>query len=271
MDRLTRARVLKGQLRYLGRKGAAELLPSRGSGAVDVPADSLDDVLSSYEDDVAFVHVGLSAVNSGFEGNPYEFLRDTLTDHFESILATGYTPAFRDSGVYHKEFSMPEFGTFSRLFLADADYRTDDAIHSLLVEGDYRFDDADHHDSFGPDSCRSTLEDDDVLCLNVGTDRFVCLALHYLEGTTDLPYVEYPEHEGVIYYDETDYDHVTQRNYAYTRLLSWNNRKIRRRLEREGVVTDHSRGGLRVHAYRFGDVTRTLRPVLADDPYYLVT
>ncbi|MFW6040711.1 MAG: hypothetical protein ACOC85_02630, partial [Thermoplasmatota archaeon] len=110
----------------------------------DTPADveELHDILDGYsEEKTVFVHVGLSDIKSVFHQNPYELLIKVLEEHFNSILAPGFTPYFEESGVYHKLYSKPVHGTFYRLFHKDADYRTNDATHSILVKGDYRFDD----------------------------------------------------------------------------------------------------------------------------------
>lgn len=275
MKPTTRVNVATWRLRWLLGKARDQFF-APGSAA-DIPPlgdDEFDAIFSQYDDEVVFVHVGLSDINTAVGGNPYEFLLDRLTANFETVMGTGYTPSFRSSGVYHKQFSRPEFGVFSRLFLADADYRTDDAIHSILVKGDYRFDDYDHHDSFGKEGVRRKLDEDNVLCMNIGTDSFTCLVFHYLEGILELPYVTHPEFDGVVYYDETEHAHISQRNYRYTNELigfPWNEAKVRRRLEADGVLQDHSIGDLQILAYRFNDVKEALVPLLEEDPYYLVT
>ncbi|GAB3705852.1 AAC(3) family N-acetyltransferase [Halorubrum pallidum] len=251
-------------------------LPVDITGAVK-PLDEMafDELLSSFDADTVFVHVGLSDVNAAVDGNPYTFLYDTLIDNFESVLAPGFTPSFRSCGVYHKQFSKPEYGMFSKLFGADAEYRTNDAIHSILVDGNYRFDNCDHHDSFGPSGCWQQLEEDNVLYLNIGTDDFLATQLHYLEVALDLPYVTTPEHDGVVYYDVDDYEEITQSNYGYEydywleTFPNWS--KIRRYLESTNAVTDHSTGGLTIYSFKARDIREALEPKLADDPYYLVT
>ena len=274
MKPTTRVKLATWRLRWLLGKARDQFVADGSPDIPEVGEAAFDEIFSQYDDEVVFVHVGLSDINTAVSGNPYDFILDRLTDNFESVMGTGYTPSFRSTGIYHKEFSRPKFGVFSRLFLEDAEYRTDDAIHSILVTGDYRFDDYDHHDSFGEDGVRRKLDEDNVLCLNVGTDSFTCLVFHYLEGIMDLPYVTHPEFDGVIYYDETEYDHISQRNYRYTdeRIgFPWNEGKVRRRLEAEGLLQDHSIGDLQILAYRFNDVKQALVPLLEADPYYLVT
>lgn len=231
-----------------------------------------DAVLDDYDDaEAVFVHAGLSDVRSAFGGDPYEFLLGKLTDHFESVMAPGFTPSFRQSGVYHKLYSRPQYGTFARLFLEDATYRTDDAIHSILVAGDYRFDDCDHHRSFGPSGCWAKLDRGNVLVMNVGTNFLVTTQFHHVEQRTDVPYYATAEHEGELYRDETSHESITQTNYSYDRLCKFNRRKIERDLRRDGVLDRRDVGGLRVRFVRAGDLRRSLADRIATDPYYLVS
>lgn len=85
-----------------------------------VSEEAFDRILDAYTDtDTVFVHVGLRDIRRAFDCNPYAFLLGRFDGRFESVLNPGFTPAFRsvDGGVYHKQYSVPKFGTFSRLFL----------------------------------------------------------------------------------------------------------------------------------------------------------
>lgn len=253
-----------------------DTLPIDPTGVID-PLDetAFDELLSSFDADTVLVHVGLSDVNKAVDGNPYTFLYGALTDNFESVMAPGFTPSFRSCGVYHNQFSQPEYGMFSKLFREDANYRTDDAIHSILVDGPYRFDGCDHHDSFGPSGCWQQLEDDNMLYLDIGTGDFLTTQLHFLEVALDLPYVTTPEHNGVVYYGVDDYEEISQLNYGYEydfwleTFPNWP--KIRRYLMSTGALTDHSKGGLTIYSFKARDIRDALEPKLAGDPYYLVT
>lgn len=256
------------QSRYRRSDWELPLLDPGDVGPVE--EDRLDAVLSQYDDDVVFVHAGLSDINSAFGGNPHEFLVTKLDEHFESVLAPGYTPSFRSAGIYHKQFSRPEYGTFSRLFLDDADYRTADPLHSILVKGDYRFEDCDHQESFSERSCFGKLDEDDVLYLNIGTP-WKGGQLHYLEYIADTPYVEYTSYNGVVYHDETHYESVTQQHYTTPLTLKWNRSKIAKVLVSNGVMARHDLNGLSVQLFRANGVKRTLEPLIERDPYYLVT
>lgn len=258
--------------RVYGNAAVHHLLERHSDRTVSsIDASVVAEFLAGFDDhDTVFVHVGLSDVKRAIGRDPYAFLLDLLDEHFETVLAPGFTPSFRSSGVYHKRRSRPEFGTFSRLFLDDADYRTDDPIHSILVRGPYRFDGCDHHDTFGPGGCWAQLDRDDVLILDIGTDWIVSTQHHYIEHRAGVPYLETATYEGTIYYDDTDFSAVSQRSYAYDMPLKRNALGVQRHLERHGVLRHDRPGGLLLMGYTAGDLRRALVPATDKDPYFLV-
>ncbi|WP_049911114.1 AAC(3) family N-acetyltransferase [Halorubrum coriense] len=234
-------------------------------------ADRFERIVSDFADyETVFVHAGLSDVKQAFQCDPYDFLLRVLDENFENILVPGFTPAFRDSAVYHKEHSRPAFGAFSRLFLDDAEYRTDDAIHSILVKGDYRFDDCDHHDSFSEAGCWASLDRDDVLILNVGTDWIVSTQHHFLERHFDVPYVSSATHDGVLFDGSGDHEQITQVNYEYTMPMKRNSLAIQTYLAETGALTKHDLQGLNVMAISARDLREGLAPAVDRDPYFMV-
>ncbi|MFC5135098.1 MULTISPECIES: AAC(3) family N-acetyltransferase [Haloferacaceae] len=270
---ITKAQVYANTANYFFRSKLrqSEFPIPVGEDVGPVREDQLDAVLSQYDDEVVFVHVGLSDIKTAFQTDPYHFLLSKLDSHFESVLAPGFTPSFRSSGIYHKEYSKPEYGTFSRLFLNDANYRTDDAIHSILVRGDYRFSQYDHHDSFGEDGCWSKLDEENVLYMNIGTPWIVSTQHHYIEHKADVPYLERSAHEGVIYYDETDSATVTQYNYRYDDPSKRSARKIAGYLRDQDVLSSYRLNGLKIRFFRAGDLRRSLMHRIESNPYYLIT
>lgn len=221
--------------------------------------------------DAALVHVGLSDVNAALPGDPYDVVIETLTDHVESVVVPGFTDYFATSGVFHKQYSRPKHGTFARLFLADADYRTDDAMKSFLVAGPYRFSDCVHDDSYHPDGCFASLVADDVTLVNVGTPWVTCSHLHYLEAIADVPYVTRKTFDGVLI-DDTELREIEQDCHRYTSpYYSWNKPKLQRDLRRDGSLTVHDLEGLFVAGGSLREIVTSVERRLASDPHYLVT
>jgi aminoglycoside N3'-acetyltransferase len=274
--RAKRTRVVGNVLKMealTGLSGTGVLRGRTGPSPSPAAVSRFDALLDEHaaDADAVFVHAGLSDVRRAFDCDPYRFLVDRFRAHFESVLVPGFTTSFKRSGVYHKRFSQPEFGTFARLFLEDADYRTDDAIHSILVAGPYRFEECDHHDSFGDNGCWEKLDRDDVLYVNVGTDWLTATQFHYLEQRYDVPYVDVTAHQGVIYHADADYEQVTQLNHTDALLRKFNRPKLERVLERRGVLDVHDLGGLRVRFFRSRALRRALAPEIRRDPYYLIS
>jgi aminoglycoside N3'-acetyltransferase len=242
-------------------------------GASRASVDRFDEILETEAagHSTVFVHAGLSDISSAFETNPYEFLMDRLDDHFENIIATGFTDYFKHSGVYHKEHSRPKNGTFVELFHDDADYRTDDAMKSFLVKGEYRFEDCVHHDSYHENGCFSKLVDDDVLVFDVGTHWITCSHLHYFESAFDVDYVQDVTYEGVDLTGGSP-EPIQQTCGEYESMFySWNKPKLQRLLLRHDALAKYDLNGLLLCFFTLGDVERLLGAKLRDDPYYLVT
>lgn len=239
------------------------------------PADERDlgGILASYgtEYDEVFVHVGLSDVEAAFGGNPYELLLEALTDSFESVLAPGFTDYFEQSGVFDRRHSKPIHGTFAKLLLQEADYRTADPCKSILVQGDYRFDGCTHLDTFAEDGCFERLNEDDVLVMAIGTPHWKCSYLHHLEAKYGAPYSVERTIEGVVHDDSetTEVEHRT--NYYDGIFWSFNKLKLQRDLENAGVLETHDLNGLRLYVTPIRDLDRFAAERMAEDPYYLVT
>lgn len=250
--------------------GAHKALEERSRSVGDVSPDEFAEIFASYEDSVVFAHVGLSDVNAALPGNPYEQVLDALTDSFESVLAPGFTDYFKRSRVYSKQHSRPKHGTFNRLFLDDANYRTDDACRSILVRGEYAFDGRDHHDTFSPDGCFAKLGEDDVLLTSIGTPWLVCSFLHHLEWKYRVPYVSMESFEGVLFDGDQRRD-IVQRTPYWDGIWRFNKLKLQRHWREHDVVDEYDLNGLRIFFVSLSEMDEFVRDKLRADPYYLVT
>ncbi|MFC6903998.1 AAC(3) family N-acetyltransferase [Halalkalicoccus tibetensis] len=271
--RIAEGRYQRG--RTLRNRAAMVVRRKRRNPTVgEVSERAFDDVLDVYADaDTVFVHVGLRDLRRAFDRDPYAFLLGRLDDRFESVLNPGFTPSFRsvDGRVYHKRYSVPKFGAFSRLFLEDCEYRTDDPTNSILVKGPYRFPGCDHTDTWAEDGCFARLDRENARYLNVGTDWLRSSQIHYLESRLDVPYLETAAYEGVICREDGVHEEITHPSHEYTMPVTWNRPKIRNDLEQAGVLEEYDLNGLRVLAFRARDLREALTPLILEDPYYLVT
>ena len=265
-----------GSLRRIGYLPVHQVLTRahRRRRAGSVPIETFDELLAEHAQnrDTVFVHVGLRDIRSAFDTNPYRFLIDRLKSEFESVITPGFTDYFKTSGVYHVNYSRPATGTFNRLFLEDADYRTLDAVKSFLVRGPYRFDGCVHDDTYHPEGCFARLIEDNVLVLNVGVPWVTCSIMHYLEAYHAVPYMEQRTFDGILYRDETRSTPITQRTGVYTsEYYSWNKRKIQRRLLDADLLSASRLNGLWIGVFDLQPVMDNLSRAIARDPLYLVT
>ena len=241
---------------------------SRSVGPID--EGLLETIIDRYDDDVVFAHIGLSDINTAVGGNPYEAILDRLDRAFESVLVPGFTKSFRETRRFDVEDTPPELGAFSGLFFEDADYRTPDPLHSILVGGPYRFEGCTFRDTFSPGGCYGQLSDDNVLYLNIGTPWLVSTQLHYIERICDVPYASTVAIEGELAADGST-ESITQRTYSKNNYLYfWNRRGLRDDMVAAGVMDHYRLDGLNVMGVRAGDMEAFLANRIERDPYYLV-
>ena len=219
-----------------------------------------------------FVHAGLSRLkNFQNAGDSYLFLLSQLKSFFKTVLAPGFTPSFRHSGIYHVNFSIPEYGAWSRLFLKDADFRTNDAIHSILGIGDeFDFSKCNHQDSFGKDSCFYELVKNNVLIANIATDDFVCTLIHCLEKINNTSYILEDLVEGEVYTNNTNHFHVTQSNYKPCFRYIWDRKKILSDCKKAGILHDYSCHGIILYFFKAGDFFDFISGKMKADRFYLL-
>lgn len=246
-------------------------LRSRIRRADSVPDGTLKRLFAAHPAETVFVHAGLSDVNRAFGGNPYDRLLEALTAEYDNVLVPGFTPSFMSSGVFHRQYSRPEVGTFARLSLSDAAYRTADPVYSILVHGEYRFDECRHTRSFARDGCFGKLDRDNVLFVNVGTGGFRCSHLHYVEQFHDVPYTTVTEHDGIVYHTDTRFETITQLCPTDDLYRRYNRSKLQRTLTDAGVLDCYDCNGLNVRFCRARAVRRALEDLVDEDPCYLVT
>lgn len=237
----------------------------------ETDSEIIHDILATYDDSVVFVHAGLSDIKQAFKENPYFFLLETLEEHFESILTPGYTPQFKETGMYDKRNTEPAYGSWSKLFLQDAEYRTNDAIHSILVRGDYRFEGCNHNDTFADDGCFAKIDRDNILILNIGVPWLMTTQHHYIERQYDAPYQTYPTYEGIIIDENGNRSSVSQRNETYTVYARRAWRKLQRESVEAGVVNEFNINGLLMLLFRANTYRDFLEDKVTSDPYYLVS
>lgn len=246
----------------------------------DIEEKYLDEVLSELSEETVFLHVGLGSIKRAFKiNNAYDFLMHKLNLYFKNIMVPGFTlDYFKKTGIYHKKFSYPHkgLGEFSKQFFEnDADYRTNDAIHSILVKGDYRFDECNHFNSFAMNSCFGKLNKENVLILNIGTYELKASQIHFIDNNYN-PNINKKSYKGIIYYDETNFEKIEQINFEPARNMiglqyNWNRPKLVKELKNDGILKDYSYNGFKIYAFKSNDLRMCLAEKIKNNPYYLIT
>ncbi len=245
-----------------------EKIPHR-VGSTD--PQSFEAIFERYDKyDLVWVHIGLSDVNRALPGNPYENVMNALRANFENILATGFTHYFRKSRVYDKQHSRPGHGTFVRLFFNDADYRTNDAIKSILVKGEYRFDECNHRNTYSKNGCFEQVKKDNALTISIGTPWLICSYLHHIEANHGAPYMPAKEYKGVMH-DNGSMSEITQTTQMYDGIWTFNKFKLQRHLRAAGILDEYDLNGLSIYAASIPEIDTFVSGKMKQDPYYLVT
>lgn len=218
-----------------------------------------------------FIHASMRSIGQvfGVDDGMDRFL-DCFRGKFPTIMAPGFTPSFRKSGVFHVQFSRPEYGAFSELFLEHADGRTLDPIHSILHIGDNPFGDGVTHDTFSPDGHFSTVNAIDSWIFNFGTPWFVSTQLHLIERLGGVRYINSKKFPGIVYVNEHEYFPVDHTNHGHTKGVTWNRFRIDKAIAQLPSYRCVYLGSIPVQAVKSVQMTDALVARLSNDPYFLV-
>jgi len=216
-----------------------------------------------------YLHVGLSVLKC-FTDHPYELLREALLLNRTVIVPT-FTPSFRKSGVYHKQFSKPEIGAFSVQFLDDFGNRTDDCIFSHASNKAIDLEEVDYYDTFGERGLFAYLASENVIICNIGLQQLVSSFYHYIERVENCPYHIVKNYKGVIYYNDSTFKNVTQICHTYNVQAAFNRNKVHKLLHKTRVIKETTFGSkVLVNYVRFKDFYEVIKGKIRHDPYFLI-
>jgi len=254
--------------RYLSRKQKTLGLQRLNS---DDATTLFDSFMEGLEAKPIFIHASMRSIRHVFgTGDPLREFMDCFRDRFPTIMAPGFTPSFRKSGVFHATYSRPEYGAFSELCLNYADGRTLDPIHSILYIGENPFGDCMTDDTFSPTGHFATVNDIDSWILNFGTQWFTSTQLHLVERIVEAPYLLSKTHTGIAYKDAQTHFPVEITNYAYSYPVAWQRLRINRVICRLPSYRRLLLGTIPVQAVKSMELTESLLAHLSKDPYFLV-
>lgn len=146
-------------------------------------------------------------------------------------MIPAYTYTFTKSGIFHIKFSKSESGRFSEECRKNYNYyRTPNPVFSYLdTEAILKnVECINHLEAFGANSVFGFLHHKDVVLVNMALDIFLATPIHYIEQMYGVEYRYLKSFNGVIYYDDANYDKI-QFEYQVRRLeldTKWDRRKM---------------------------------------------
>jgi len=226
-----------------------------------------------------FVHAGLKSIKL-LTGDGYKEIIENLNKAIKTkyncnaIIAPSFTPSFRKTGVYSKNFSKGEYGVFSELPRHQANFRTDDAIHGVAIFTDdvKKFENFNYHDTFANDGFYASLKENTYI-LNVCTNWFVSTYMHYIEEELKVPYKKVGglKSKGVLLDESNNPKDIVQNNHHYLFKSEINREKVKKVLEKDDVLKWNSYNDLKSSCVKVSDLDKVLRENMINNPYYLVS
>jgi aminoglycoside N3'-acetyltransferase len=243
---------------------------------------NFDELLERFDiplDSHIFIHAGLKNIKQ-ISKLEYKSIVESLIQSIQkiykpsAIIAPAFTPSFRKCGVYSKLYSKGEYGVFSEIFRGIADYRTDDAIHSVsIISQDIeKFKNLNYDDSFSTDGFFGSFHKNTYI-INISTEHFVSTYMHYVEELMKVPYKDKSKavYKGVIYDENNIVSSKIQTNHYYKFSTMINRTKVKSLFLKNQYISYYRYKNIEVSCIKVEDLVRILTQSIEKNPYYLVT
>jgi len=231
------------------------------------------DFLISSGSDAAVAFVGLRQIKHSLGVNdPFTYTLNLLLDSFTTIIVPTFTGSVLETGVFDVVNTPTENGTFSHLFMQQADARTLCPFKSYAVKGprSQEMMALDTLNDYSPHGSFEYIHQQDIVTINLGTIDTRPCCTHYAEYKSKLPYL-LPRKVKVTV---TDFQGATSTNdYFYldnTMKLKLNLDKVERDLLKAGIARKLTINDLVVRILPEKKYFDYLLHRLSQDPYYLV-
>lgn len=141
-----------------------------------------------------------------------------------------FTLSFKQTGIYSVNYSRSEVGIFSELFRERANYRTQNAIHSVsIISKDISiYEKMNYKNTFSPDGLYGYLVKDNSYIVNISTNYFLATFKHYVEEMYNVPYENRKnnKYKGIVFDKYNNPVKWEQIHHAYNRKVQFNQKKI---------------------------------------------
>jgi aminoglycoside N3'-acetyltransferase len=234
--------------------------------------DSFRSVLSQYKAMNCFIHGGSKNIESFFGSqNGLDKLMELLDANFDNILTPAYTLSFKKNGVYHKKYSKPDIGYFGVLFERFASFRSNDPIGSIWVRGKIsQNDNIDLQNSFfASNGLYGIIDNSESVTICLGTNTVMLSLLHYLEEKFKVPYRKKVVYNGVIYFDDHDFRHISHTTTENISILHLERERVEYDMLKEGVLKRYDFGNFVFRIMNNKEFSNFIDRKTSKDPYYL--
>ena len=226
-----------------------------------------------------FIHAGLKPIRM-VTSEAYEVIAQNIINAIKNVYSTSaifvptFTPSFRNTRIYSKNYSRAEFGVFSDDARKLSDFRTDDAIHSVAVfsENCKKFINYNYRNTFAQDGFYSSLKENTFI-LNICTEHFVSTYIHFVEDDLKVPYKKKTGElfKGVMYNENEEVIEVNQISHGYKYPVMINRTKLVKYLVANKVLKSKKYFNLHCTCISVKDLDCVLRSKISFNPYFLVT
>jgi len=257
--------IFKFRRNYYGRK-LKKYISVR-----DNSCKAFEEIISKYRNDNCFIHGGYSSIKRFFQkSGGIDTLIRILDDNFKNILSPAYTLTFKQHGVYHYKYSKPDIGYFGVVFGAYSNFRTLDPIGSVWVRGCLNKTDLDLKNSFfAKNGIYGCIDNKKSLTICLGTDTVMLSLLHYLEQKFQLPYRHKLVYKGIVYYDDSTFEHVEHKTTENIKVLQVERERIEYDMLKEGVMQRYDFGDFSIRVFNNQDFSDFIERKTFKNPYYL--
>ncbi|RQD74203.1 MAG: hypothetical protein D5R97_08165 [Candidatus Syntrophonatronum acetioxidans] len=265
---------------WVAREGEGALENYHQKNNAEKYLSSLFEDLNMPQQQIIFLHVSLRTLKNRVDVS-YPVLTRAILEVLErlytpkTILVPTFTYSFKKSGIFHRTFSRSEVGRFSEEVRKFAPYRTPDPIFSVCDVYNYLPPlerDIDYTAAFEENSLFQFLDEEDCLIINLGLDKFISTQLHYIERQNNVDYRYNETFEGVVYYDEKNWEKV---NYLYyfrdpEIFPIWNRKVIKECLLERNALKSSQKDNIEVSWISAKAKAKAITEVLSRDEYYLI-
>lgn len=252
---------------YAARLQGRKRDPSFSTDPIDLEAE-----LARFQ--TAIFYAGLRSIRADSADDAFDRIL-SVSRNVPVVAIPGFTPSFRQSGLFAKKFSRPEVGAFSRIAFERSFNRSDDPVHSLFLLGNDKgeideIQSATGNDTFAETGVYRYLCGKDSCIVNVGTKE-PRLGYHFVERLADVPYMRLDMLRGVLIDNDMSFRNIEHYSYRYKIPVRWNRIKIVRLLLREGCMRVGQWEGAHCRIIDVRKAKTVLLSKLSVDPYFLVT